>query len=102
MDDNAVRTSKGAANRTAEKEKDEVSDEAYADDEQCDGEVWDILSRSFRQAQSLLDQNNSLIQFIRRFLKHCSAAATGCCCYGLHERRREGGEERGFDHERPG
>ncbi|XP_028784737.1 protein EARLY FLOWERING 4 isoform X4 [Neltuma alba] len=33
-----------------------------ADGEQCDAEVWDKLTRSFHQAQSVLDQNRALIQ----------------------------------------
>ncbi|KAI9109263.1 hypothetical protein K1719_019886 [Acacia pycnantha] len=37
-------------------------DSDSADDEQCDAEVWDKLSRSFRQVQSVLDQNRALIQ----------------------------------------
>lgn len=32
------------------------------DDEDCEGEAWDTLSRSFRQAQSVLDQNRELIE----------------------------------------
>lgn len=37
-------------------------DEDSSDDEECDAEVWDTLRRSFRQAQSVLDQNRTLIQ----------------------------------------
>ncbi|KAK4275165.1 hypothetical protein QN277_018295 [Acacia crassicarpa] len=37
-------------------------DSDSTDDEQCDAEAWDKLSRSFRQAQSVLDQNRALIQ----------------------------------------
>ncbi|EEF36762.1 protein ELF4-LIKE 1 isoform X2 [Ricinus communis] len=31
------------------------------DEEECDVEVWDTLSRSFRQVQAVLDQNRDLI-----------------------------------------
>ncbi|CAL5386433.1 unnamed protein product [Camellia sinensis] len=30
--------------------------------EECDNEAWDTLSKSFRQVQSVLDQNRALIQ----------------------------------------
>ena len=30
--------------------------------EECDVEVWDTLSKSFKQAQAVLDQNRELIQ----------------------------------------
>lgn len=32
------------------------------DVEECDAEAWETLSRSFREAQSALDQNRALIQ----------------------------------------
>ncbi|CAN0854800.1 Protein ELF4-LIKE 1 [Linum grandiflorum] len=32
------------------------------DSEECDKEAWDALSKRFRQAQSVLDQNRSLIE----------------------------------------
>ncbi|KAK9279275.1 hypothetical protein L1049_012954 [Liquidambar formosana] len=32
------------------------------EEEECDVEVWETLSRSFRQVQSVLDQNRALIQ----------------------------------------
>ena len=38
------------------------SDDGSADNEECDVEVWNMLSRSFRQAQTVLDQNHALIQ----------------------------------------
>ncbi|CAK9159277.1 unnamed protein product, partial [Ilex paraguariensis] len=31
-------------------------------DEECDAEVWETLSKSFREVQSVLDQNRALIQ----------------------------------------
>ncbi|KAI4306605.1 hypothetical protein L6164_029866 [Bauhinia variegata] len=62
MDENSVRKPNGATKRTKEKERGEESDEDCAGDEECDAEVWDMLSRSFHQAQSVLDQNQALIQ----------------------------------------
>lgn len=37
-------------------------DEAEEEEEQCDMEVWETLRKSFRQVQSVLDQNRALIQ----------------------------------------
>ena len=51
--EDAIKTSKG--------EGEEEDDEAEAK-EKCDDEVWETLSRGFRQAQSVLDQNRALIQ----------------------------------------
>ncbi|KAK9159072.1 hypothetical protein Scep_005646 [Stephania cephalantha] len=31
-------------------------------DEECDGEVWETFNQSFRQVQTVLDQNRALIQ----------------------------------------
>ncbi|XP_019460518.1 PREDICTED: protein ELF4-LIKE 3-like isoform X2 [Lupinus angustifolius] len=41
-------------------------DEESDDDEECDGEAWNTLSRNFRQAQSVLDQNRVLIEEVNR------------------------------------
>ncbi|XP_027331671.1 protein ELF4-LIKE 1-like isoform X2 [Abrus precatorius] len=37
-------------------------DDSGDDEEECDEEAWDMLSRSFRQAQTVLDENRALIQ----------------------------------------
>lgn len=37
-------------------------DREKADEEECDVEVWNALSNSFNKVQSVLDQNNILIQ----------------------------------------
>lgn len=41
----------------------EDAEERHGEEEQqCDLEVWETLSKSFRQVQSVLDQNRALIQ----------------------------------------
>lgn len=54
------------AEKDAKGENDEekqVEDREKGDEEeQCDVEVWETLSKSFKQVQSLLDQNRVLIQ----------------------------------------
>ncbi|KAF2312563.1 hypothetical protein GH714_035081 [Hevea brasiliensis] len=38
------------------------NDDDETEEEDCDVEVWDTLSKSFRQVQAVLDQNRNLIQ----------------------------------------
>lgn len=40
----------------------ELGKERSKNDDDCDKEVWDTLSGSFRRVQSVLDQNRALIQ----------------------------------------
>nr|WCL15310.1 early flowering 4-like 5A [Diospyros sp. 'deyangshi']WCL15318.1 early flowering 4-like 5B [Diospyros sp. 'deyangshi'] len=42
--------------------EEQQNEEGSKDDEECDKEVWDTLSASFKQVQSVLDQNRTLIQ----------------------------------------
>ncbi|KAE9606007.1 hypothetical protein Lal_00025511 [Lupinus albus] len=41
-------------------------DDDSDDDEECDGEAWNTLSRNFRQVQLVLDQNRVLIEEVNR------------------------------------
>ncbi|MED6220369.1 hypothetical protein PIB30_044187 [Stylosanthes scabra] len=43
-------------------ERTEDSDDEQENDGEYDGEAWDTLNRSFRQAQTVLDENRTLIQ----------------------------------------
>ncbi|GAV66616.1 DUF1313 domain-containing protein, partial [Cephalotus follicularis] len=38
------------------------ADVGYAEEEECDVEVWDTLSKNFKQVQTVLDHNRILIQ----------------------------------------
>lgn len=52
-------------NGEVEEEREVADEEAEAvrdEEERCDEEVWETLSNSFRQVQSVLDQNRALIQ----------------------------------------
>ncbi|XP_054818345.1 protein ELF4-LIKE 1-like [Prosopis cineraria] len=65
MDEPVVKNDKLISRFKNHEEKEEGGggdDDDTADDEQCDAEVWDKLSLSFRQAQLVLDQNRVLIQ----------------------------------------
>ncbi|PQQ12141.1 protein EARLY FLOWERING 4-like [Prunus yedoensis var. nudiflora] len=72
MDDTATTTIKTKTNdnksrkrRWSEGDDEQSKCEDYDDleeEKQCDVEIWETLSRSFRQVQSVLDQNRALIQ----------------------------------------
>lgn len=61
--DDAVKVGKNGAKRRLNGGEEAKNDgEDGETEEQCDQEAWEILSRGFRQAQSVLDQNRALIQ----------------------------------------
>ncbi|XP_021812363.1 protein EARLY FLOWERING 4-like [Prunus avium] len=72
MDDTATTTIKTKTNdnksrkrRWSEGDDEQSKCEDYDDleeEKQCDVELWETLNRSFRQVQSVLDQNRALIQ----------------------------------------
>ncbi|PON85490.1 hypothetical protein TorRG33x02_187700 [Trema orientale] len=61
--DDAIKASKNNNNNKNKKSKRRLNGEAEEEEEEeCDDEAWDTLSRGFKQAQSVLDQNRALIQ----------------------------------------
>ncbi|PON62986.1 hypothetical protein PanWU01x14_134330 [Parasponia andersonii] len=66
--DDAIKTSKNKKKKkNKKKSKRRLNGEAKEEEdgeeeEKCDDEAWDTLSRGFKQAQSVLDQNRELIQ----------------------------------------
>lgn len=63
MDDTTTTTSKKLNKKrlNGESKKGEVGD----DEEECDVEAWNTLSKSFREAQTVLDQNRDLIRQVK-------------------------------------
>ncbi|KAL2317494.1 hypothetical protein Fmac_031370 [Flemingia macrophylla] len=64
MDETAIATKPDWLNNRAKvagERTEDVEDDDGGDDE-CDDEAWDMLSRSFRQAQTVLDENRALIE----------------------------------------
>ena len=60
---NSTTTAAAPKNHSLGCEDDNDDDEEKAaKDDECDKEVWDTLRKSFRQVQSVLDQNRALIQ----------------------------------------
>nr|KYP52291.1 hypothetical protein KK1_025763 [Cajanus cajan] len=63
MDETAVMTKPDWLNNrekfAGERTEDVVDDDG---EDECDDEAWSMLSRSFRQAQTVLDENRALIQ----------------------------------------
>ncbi|BAT81540.1 hypothetical protein VIGAN_03128400 [Vigna angularis var. angularis] len=67
MDETAETTMPNWVNDSAKvagERTDDFGDEDEDEDEECDGddEAWNILTRSFRQAQTVLDENRALIE----------------------------------------
>ncbi|KAK7300947.1 hypothetical protein RJT34_11800 [Clitoria ternatea] len=61
MDETAVKTKPEWLNNHT-KAAGDAKDDSGDDEEECDDEAWDTLTRSFRQAQKVLDENRALIQ----------------------------------------
>lgn len=49
-------------NKRPKSDERDMDDDGDLEAEECDMEVWNSLSKSFRQVQSVLDHNRSLIQ----------------------------------------
>lgn len=60
--DGLIERLRGAGERDDDDGSWDDDDGSSADDEECDAGIWDTLSWSFSQAQSVLDQNHALIQ----------------------------------------
>lgn len=69
MDETAVRTKTDWLNNRMKAAGERIEDAVNGGDddddegeEECDEEAWNTLSRSFRQAQTVLDENRALIE----------------------------------------